>query len=424
MRLPPDTLRYSCSGCGDCCRSTNVPLVGDERARLEALDWSGRVERLAGSGARAVPLAKPEAGVTHRLERGEDGACSYLADDASCLIHRHFGAEAKPLACRLYPFQLRSVDGELAVDAAFSCKAVAERMGAPLSESRVPLEALAAELGRIPEAPHALTKKQRLPGAVLRELEEGAAALLADESLDAFQRVRAALDFARLAATGDPSTDAARVLRTALLTALPKQVASRELDPETTGLDKTQRAVFFQWLWLCTNPPPPNADTAAPNERRRLERERVLAGSGWRSDDNPAWLAGRELSASFAQVAAVDAAVAREDPEGLLRDFFVGKLVGGRYLLGGKGGGEQPFAEALPKLMLWYPMAIWATKAFAADRGKKAAAPRDLRAALRLLDPPLGQVTTASLPAPQRKACDFVFLETDVVVDAAFELLS
>ena len=410
-------LRFTCTGCGDCCRGTNVPLVGDELARLEALDWTGKVARLVG-GARAVRLKRPRPGLTHRLARGDDGACAYLAEDSACLIHRHFGGEHKPLACRLYPFQLRPIAGGLTVDAAFSCKSIAERSGEPLRAHQAEWEALAAECGELREPAHRLTKTQRLDGALLRELERALVAFLHDGSLDFFQRVRCCLDFAKLSSTGHPNTEGARLLRAALLAALPTQVRARTVE---ASLDKTQRAVFFQWLFLCTNPSVPNADLRTPNRLKALERERVFAGQAYRDQDAQAWVAGRRLSATHREIQAVDASSCRSDPEGLLRDFFSAKLTGGRYLIDGEG--ELGFAEAVVKLMLWYPMATWTAKAFAADRGARQVAPEDLRRALRLLDPPLGQLGTSSLPAPQRKVCDWVFLETDLVVDASAELL-
>jgi lysine-N-methylase len=413
---PPD-LRFSCTGCGDCCRGWDVPLAAGEAARLEALDWAGREAGLEG-GARVVRLRRASAGVTHRLERGPDGACAYLAADAACLIHRHFGEEAKPLACRLYPFSFRAVGDRVAVDAALSCRAIALGHGAPLSEREEEWSALLAGLGPLPEADHRLTRKVRLDGRVLLEIEGDLLTLLADRQLDFLQRVRCALDFARLATTGDPSTAAARTLRRALVEALPAQVRARPAEDE---LDRTQRAVFFQWLYLAVNPPRSGADALSPSEAAREQRRRVRDGNLYRAVARRPWVDGRELSASFEDVAAVGATALRTDADGQLERFFRAKVVGQRFLLAGER--EMPFAEAVPKLLLWYPLAIWTAKALAADRRADEAGPEDVRTALRLLDRSLGQLSTASLPRPQAKACDFVMLETDVVVAAALELL-
>jgi Fe-S-cluster containining protein len=414
---PGEDLHFTCSGCGDCCRSTNVPLVGDELERLEALDWSGKVVDLEGA-ARAVRLSKPQAGLSHRLDRKPDGSCAYLASDNGCLIHRHFGAEVKPLACRLYPFQLRPVGGRVAVDLAFSCSAVSRDEGRPLPEHESDWTALWSEVESQAELAHRLSRKQPLEGSMLLELEQALLGFLENESLGFLERVRCCLDFAKLASTGDPTNEGAAILRDALVKSLPVQVKSRSVAAE---LDKTQRAVFYQWLYLATNPPPAGVDQLASNKLRIVERARVLAGNLYRSGDNRPTVANEEIAASYDEIARVDASVLDGDESSRLRRFFVAKLVGQRWLL--EGEGEAPFASAVPMLFLWFPMALWTAKAFAADKGAKTATDEDLRRALRLLDPPLGQLTPASLPKPQRKVCDFVFLETDLVVDASAELL-
>ena len=68
-------------------------------------------------------------------------------------------------------------------------------------------------------------------------------------------------------------------------------------------------------------------------------------------------------------------------------------------------------------------MAIWTSQALAADRGAAAVEDEDLRRALRLLDPSVGQLATSRLPKKQARVCDFIMLETDFVVSARNELL-
>ena len=414
---PHEDLHFSCSGCGDCCRNTNVPLMAGEFERLEGLDWAGKVPELEGP-ARVVRLRTAQAGVSHRLDRREDGSCAYLAADDGCLVHRHFGAEIKPLACRLYPFQLRPIGDKVAVDLAFSCSAVARDEGSPLESHEAEWRELWEQIGSLRELPHRINKKIRLDGALLLELERSLIGFLEDESLGFLQRVRCCLDFAKLATTGDPTTPAAAMLRDALVKALPGQVKSREVEAE---LDKTQRAVFFQWLYLATNPSPPGTDQLEPKRLRFVERARVLAGNLYQSGDNRPMVGNEEIAADFDEIARVDASALDADASGRFRRFFVAKLVGQRWLL--EGEKEASFADALPMLFLWLPMALWTAMAFAADRGAGTASDEDLRRALRLLDPPLGQLTPASLPKAQRKVCNFIFLETDLVVDASTELL-
>ena len=69
-------------------------------------------------------------------------------------------------------------------------------------------------------------------------------------------------------------------------------------------------------------------------------------------------------------------------------------------------------------VLLAYPMLAWASKALAAERGGGTVEEQDLRAAIRAIDRTVGQLATQSLPRKQAKACDFVMLDTDVVVAA------
>jgi Fe-S-cluster containining protein len=93
-------LRFSCSGCGHCCRGLRVPLTLADAAKLPAdavawldpdeVDMTGEPESfvLLPEGRRLLVLAQ------------RDGACVFLAGDR-CTVY-----ESRPSACRLYPFDV------------------------------------------------------------------------------------------------------------------------------------------------------------------------------------------------------------------------------------------------------------------------------------------------------------------------------
>jgi Fe-S-cluster containining protein len=102
---------HRCEGCGRSCEGQLVgPLPEEEVARIEAL-WPALVEK--------VPRLEGKVGL-EALEDWDGGVflaregerCVFLGEDRLCDIHRHFGAEAKPSICRLFPFvQVLTEDG-------------------------------------------------------------------------------------------------------------------------------------------------------------------------------------------------------------------------------------------------------------------------------------------------------------------------
>ncbi len=114
---PPgrDPPRHACQGTGTCCGATFLgPLTPADRKRVEALRFGSRVrhgvvQRL-GPGVEPVdPVVFETAQVGGKdhlgMARGEDGRCVAQGDDHLCDIHREHGADAKPVACRLFPLR-------------------------------------------------------------------------------------------------------------------------------------------------------------------------------------------------------------------------------------------------------------------------------------------------------------------------------
>lgn len=415
----PEGLRFTCSRCGDCCRSLDVPLGAQDVERLRALDWSDAVPDLVGRET-VVALRRPDRSATHRLARDASGACAFLSEEGSCLIHAHFGEEHKPLACRLYPFTFTRLGDRVAVDCALSCRSLAEGTGQPVAEHAPAWRRLLATAPPAPEARHAVRRGERLPADVMRELERHLLDVLADRSLDAFQRVRCALEFNRLATTGKATTPAARTLRQTMARALPDVVRRQDPDGE---LDPTQRAIFFQWLYLALNPVPADVEMLPAARRTADQRRRVRAGGRYADGSARPFVLDAEIRATFDEVAAVPCAdQVVGDPDRQLERFLSAKIVGQRFLQ--EPGGEAPLTEAVPRLLLYYPMAAWTSKALAADAGRSRVEASDLTRAIRLLDRSVGQLVPSRLPKKQAKACDFVMLETDVVTAATLDMLA
>jgi lysine-N-methylase len=100
-----------CDGRGSCCRFYGSVSLQEHEAWRAAALYPEAPRRL-----RPAPGFSPLAGTAR--EEGEglamalvDGACQFLEADHRCGLHARGGPEAKPRACRVYPFTLVD-DGE------------------------------------------------------------------------------------------------------------------------------------------------------------------------------------------------------------------------------------------------------------------------------------------------------------------------
>jgi len=134
---------WDCQGCTHCCREYRVYLTEDERQRLAALDWSGQTDLVD-----RVPVVREGTwwSPRYRLRQHADGRCVFLGETGRCRIHERFGADAKPFACRLYPFVLSPAGNDWRVGLRFSCPAAAQNQGRPLAEHAAELREYAGLL--------------------------------------------------------------------------------------------------------------------------------------------------------------------------------------------------------------------------------------------------------------------------------------
>ena len=108
-----------CISCGKCCDcGWPVPVTSAEVARISALDfsdWNGRSSSYFKKTLRGSYLRKRA-----------DKRCVFLDSDGLCIIHKKFGFDAKPLACRLYPLDVyKWRDGSVSASFRYDCPAVA-----------------------------------------------------------------------------------------------------------------------------------------------------------------------------------------------------------------------------------------------------------------------------------------------------------
>lgn len=132
-----ETQRFSCASCTRCCRELVVHLFDSDLRKIDEQDWRGELN--------AEPYVKLGRG--HVLNKSPDGACVFLDAEGRCRIHNRFGFNAKPLACRLYPFILHRYADHWQSGLRFDCPSVARSHGDLLGTHRDEVARIAKSIG-------------------------------------------------------------------------------------------------------------------------------------------------------------------------------------------------------------------------------------------------------------------------------------
>lgn len=128
----PTIQNWSCHNCGGCCRQHLIAITEDEKQRIDRQKWTekdGISESVAVVEKNSDSKTRP-----WRLGHQKDGACVFLQDDGLCRIHAKFGEEAKPLACRLYPYAFHPMGKKITVGLRYSCPSVVANKGAGVAD--------------------------------------------------------------------------------------------------------------------------------------------------------------------------------------------------------------------------------------------------------------------------------------------------
>lgn len=110
--------RFECVMCGQSCRGAEIGPLAPRRVEILDAQWRELVAR--GELPDGPHPVRTDAHGNSYLTR-PDGACTFLADDQRCLIHAHFGLEAKPLACQLFPVVAVAVGDEVRLGISGAC---------------------------------------------------------------------------------------------------------------------------------------------------------------------------------------------------------------------------------------------------------------------------------------------------------------
>ncbi len=152
----PVIQNWDCHGCGQCCQEYEVIVTDAERERIAAQGWVG--DPAIPDGPLFVRSGPRRRGM-YRLAAKADNTCIFLKDDGRCRIHEKFGSEAKPLACRIYPFVLVPAGDHWRVGMRYACPSAVDNLGRPIKASLADLR----EYGKALEESEGVNERSALP---------------------------------------------------------------------------------------------------------------------------------------------------------------------------------------------------------------------------------------------------------------------
>lgn len=376
VRSLPMLQQWDCHHCGDCCRSYAIRVTELESAKIDGQGWDA--ERDLGGLAAVVPDGRKGLQLNHRA----DGTCVFLNDDDTCRIHAKFGAAAKPMACRIYPFILVPAGDHWRVALRLACPSAAANKGRPIAEHAADLAEYAGLLeadagaaltigeGGLLPAPE-LAPGQSVPWPDLIRFTSAFAGIMSDDSEPVEHRLRRWIALAAVCRTSRfDKTSGARLdeFLQVVSAAVDDDVPTNPHDvlpPSRAG-----RMIFRQFLAIYS--------------RRDSGRHPGIASRGRWTRVRAAWryTVGRgavpKLHGLFPDTSFAAAEAAHEllpaESEALLQRFFLLKLESLQFC--GPSNFRRPFWAGLDSLILTYPVIRWLANVFAGSgkRTMKAAA--------------------------------------------------
>lgn len=357
--VPLASQRYSCHGCGDCCRDFTVQLSDADLARLDAQQWRARLEE---------PVTVEFRGQTFLRQR-EDGACIFLMENGLCRVHAEFGFEQKPLACRVFPFSLAPGPRTALAGINFACQSVRENRGATLGSH---LESLRDFQQALPEAQRASVV--RLTAKLVADEEEVDALVgaldgwLADHAVPLEQRLDGLAWIAQQLMAAKLDTVRGRRFRELielLVAALPEELDHLPVEPPS----RRQSSLLRQAVFARTE------DPKIPELARRGRLRTVLSqlmrsrrfsrGRGAVPAIGLSWPRGGAFE-RVAQMTAGGAGPDRAAIDELLTRWLRATMLGGRAW--GSGFYGWPMNEGLSALVVNLAATGWLACAHAAAK--------------------------------------------------------
>jgi lysine-N-methylase len=390
MPLPlelPTIQNWSCHNCGGCCRQHAIEITEEERQRIIAQNWPGEPGILR-DRPLLVRLGMVPWSRRYRLGHQADGACVFLDERGLCRIHAKFGEQAKPLACRIYPYAFHPAGKKITVSLRFSCPSVAANRGTSLVTQQHELKVL--ERLVVPDGAERIPPPPVSPGQTLdwndtleivRRLDEG----IADGAGELPLRLLRSLKFVEF--LGQSRFEKIRGPRLDEFLTIIAEAAAGEIPVEFLGdlasNPEPSRAGRMQFRLLCAQYA--RRDTSSDLEsgwrnRWRLFRAamRFTRGTGMipRIQSEFTEVPFSTLERSFGPLPA--------QANELLTRYLRVKLQGLHFC--GPAYYNVPLVEGFHSLALVIPVVLWLARWLAAGQGRARIESDDVSRALNIAD--------------------------------------
>jgi lysine-N-methylase len=349
--------RYTCHGCGDCCRDFSVQLRDEDLERLEAQGWAKE---------RGESVTVEFRGRRYLRQR-PDGGCLFLQDDGLCEIHARYGFHEKPVACRLFPFNLAPDSGGTRAGLNFACQSVRANRGSTLESHR---DDLRRALREVPEsvvvAPPLLAGDLRAEPAEVDALTAGLDRWLGRDEvpltirLDGFAWLAQGIGAASFSEVrGERITE----LIDLLVSALPDELLHLPVDPPGRGQRKQLRQAVFARI----EDPRFTDDESRPTLGAKLDQWRRSRRFARGRGSIPGLARGWSIPEDFESVAAMPKVPGSEAVTDLVVRWLRSTVRGGRAW--GSGYYGWSIADGVQALALNLACVGWLARAHAAGVG-------------------------------------------------------
>ena len=377
VEIPP-IQNWSCHGCTDCCRGQLlIQLTPEDKQHIEKQGWT----KADGVDPGSMILSE---GGHFRLGHQSDGACVFLDPSGRCRIHAKFGADAKPLACRLYPLVIHPAGEKVVVGLRFSCPSAAANRGQPLAEQKAEIQKLAEcvapdQFGEIPPPAVLAGPGTEWPDLLrfVQWLDTSMAVKEAPLTLR-FLRTLHWLGAVEKGSFGQISGPGADEILEALFQSAGKKLPALPESPARPG--RFSRLIFrmlvLEYARMTTV-----EDLRAPGRYRWRTLRAVwrLARAGGRT---PALREGLEP----VEFAAIEQRFEPLSPaiEAMLTRFFRVKIQSLHFC--GRAFYDRPLIEGFRNLALLYPVILWLGRWLAAGRQRTNLTEADVARAMSMVD--------------------------------------
>ena len=355
LRLPNQ--RYSCHACGDCCRDFTVQLRPEDVERLERQGYAATL---------GEPVSIEYRGV-HFLRQKPDGACIFLEADGRCRVHADHGFNEKPIACRMFPFNLAPDGRGPHAGLNFACVSVRRNAGATLDSHATDLKRALREIPEVAtRVPPRLSRTLRSEVEEVTSIEAALERWLTDDAsmIDRFEGLAWIASSLGAATLTNVRNERFRELVDVLEGALPEELEHLPVAEASFGQQRMLRQAVFARIEDVTI----SEAVASSGVRGRLDQWRRSRAFSAGRGALPSLPRGWKGPVLFATVDGLDATVDDEAIDDLLSRWLRATILGGRAW----GAGFYGFSvvEGLQALVLNLACVGWLARVHAAGRGR------------------------------------------------------